>query len=261
MMSYEFVSILLPAFAAGMIVLSTHAVLGKQVLQRGIVFIDLAIAQVASLGVVISHILMAGYSKSFLHQVLPVCFSVVVSLLVARLAHRNSRELEAMIGCIYVIAAALVLLVLSSSPYGTEQIERSIGGRIYWITGIDLVVPAMVSLLFLLLLFCIPGILQGWLFYPLFAVMVTLSVDLVGVYLVFSSLIIPALATSHIKSKKGISFSCALGTLGYLAGIFTSSKMDWPGGASIVISLAVVCLIFRIFHQRRQKFILNHEAS
>ena len=252
MMSYELVSILLPAFAAGLIVLSTHVILGRQVLQRGIVFIDLAIAQVASLGVVVSHILMAETSTTTVHQVLPVAFSLVISLLVARLAKKNTYELEAMIGCIYVIAAAMVLLVLSHSPYGTEQIERSLNGRIYWLSGIDLVIPTGVSLLFLLLLFFMPRILQGWIFYPLFAVMVTISVDLVGVYLVFSTLIMPSLGTAHIKGKKGLSLACVLGALGYLSGILASIRMDWPGGASVVVCLAIVCLIFRLLHQKWQ---------
>ena len=248
MTANELLSVLLPALAAGLIVVSTHVVLGRQVLKRGIVFIDLAIAQVASLGVVISHVITDGSAEvSLFLKWLPVFFSLAVSLFIARLSQYAERELEAIIGCVYVVSAATVLLVLAHNPYGAEQIERSLAGRIFWINAMDLCLPGCISLLFFLLLFCLPQLLQGWLFYPLFAVMITTSVDLVGVYLVFSSLIMPAMGTIHIPGKKGVSTAWLLGLAGYAAGLASACWFDFPGGASTVVTLAIVCLVFRLF--------------
>ena len=254
MTANELIFVLFPALVAGLIVICTHVVLGRQVLQRGIVFIDLAIAQVASLGVVISHVMTDGSVEvSLLQKLLPYIFSLAASLLIAYLSHYIDYELEAIIGCIYVISAAAVLLVLSHNPYGAEQIERSLAGRIFWISGIDLLLPGCLSLLFFLLIFCMPQLQQGWLFYPVFAVIITMSVDLVGVYLVFSSLIMPALGTINIHSKKGISVACLLGAIGYTTGLTTACYLDLPGGASTVISLAAVCLTFRLLSKIQYK--------
>ena len=252
MTANELISVLLPAMAAGLIVISTHVILGRQVLQRGIVFIDLAIAQVASLGVVISHVMTDGSAEvSLFLKLLPFTFSLVTSLLIAYLARHLNHELEAIIGCIYVVSAATVLLVLTHNPYGAEQVQHSLAGKIFWISGLDLLMPTCISLFFFLLLFCMPQLQQGWLFYPIFAVVVTMSVDLVGVYLVFSSLIMPALGSIHISGKKGISTACLLGVLGYAAGLMTACWLDLPGGASVVISLATVCIIFRLFAKKK----------
>ena len=251
MTANELISVLLPALAAGLIVISTHIVLGRQVLQRGIVFIDLAIAQIASLGVVISHLMTDGSAETSLpQQLLPYVFSLSASLFIAYLAHYIEHELEAIIGCIYVVSAAAVLLVLTHNPYGAEQIERSLAGHIFWISGIDLLIPSCISLLFFLLIFCMPQLQQSWLFYPIFAVIVTMSVELVGVYLVFSSLIMPALGTINIPGKNGVSMACILGATGYLVGLIAACYLDLPGGASTVISLAGVCLLFRLFSKK-----------
>ena len=252
MTANELITILLPALAAGLIVISTHVVLGRQVLQRGIVFIDLAIAQVASLGVVMSHVMTDGSVEiSLLQQLLPLIFSLSASLFIAYLARHIDHELEAIIGCIYVISAATVLLVLTHNPYGAEQIESSLAGRIFWISGIDLLLPSCISLLFFLLIYSMPQLQQGWLFYPIFAVIVTISVELVGVYLVFSSLIMPALGTIYIPGKKGISTACLLGVVGYGVGLTIACYLDLPGGASTVISLAAVCFLFRLFSRKK----------
>ncbi|OED41673.1 hypothetical protein ACH42_13315 [Endozoicomonas sp. (ex Bugula neritina AB1)] len=249
MIDADLLTVLLPAFAAGLIVLSTHLILGRQVLQRGIVFIDLAVAQVASLGVIISHHLMAGAEDATIaHHLFPIALSLSASLIIAWLSHYLEHELEAIIGCIYVLAAAAVLIILAHNPYGSEQIERSLAGRIFWVTGVDLVIPAIVSLIFLLLVFLFPHILYNWMFYPLFAVLITLSVDLVGVYLVFSTLIMPSLATYKIPKRRAISLACLLGAMGYGLGLLISHELDFPGGAVIVVVLALICILFRISH-------------
>lgn len=248
-MDTDLLTILLPAFAAGLIVISTHTMLGQQVLQRGIVFIDLAVAQVASLGVIISHLLIAQAGETtWLHHLFPVVLSLSASLIIAWLSRRFEQDLEAAIGCLYVLAAATALIVLAHNPHGAEQMERSLAGRIFWITSVDLIIPAVVSSTFLLLVFSSPNILYSWLFYPLFAVLVTLSVDLVGVYLVFSTLIMPSLATCKMVGKKALVIAGGLGAAGYGAGLLLSHQLDLPGGAVIVVVLASICTLFRLLN-------------
>ncbi len=249
-MNVDTLSILLPAFCAGLVVLSTHLILGQQVLQRGIVFIDLAIAQVASLGVVISHLIDTPPEFTFLYQMLPVVLSLSASLLIAWLSHHHKQELEAIIGCFYVVAAATVLIVLANNPHGAEYMERSLAGRIFWITGFDLLVPLLISLTFLFVIYLAPHLLEGWVFYPLFAVLITISVDLVGVYLVFSTLIMPSLATHRLTGKIALFVAGLLGIAGYGVGLLVSHELDLPGGAVIVATMAVICLLFRGVQRR-----------
>ena len=264
-MSWDLFSILLPAFAAGLIVIGSHVVLGRQVLRRGIVFIDLAIAQVAALGVVVSHS-VPGLTDGGLSRLLPMGFSVVVALLIAGCSKRWPRELEAIIGCLYVVAAAVVLLVLANDPHGAEMITHSLSGSILWLMYGDLILPFGITLLFIAAVLFFPVFLDSRLFYPVFAVMVTLSVDLVGVYLVFSTLIMPALAASRIKDRKhALLMAFFMAAASYVVGLMLSGLFDVPGGATIVVILAITCSIGFIgcsgFSARQQSLTKVHSSA
>ena len=248
--------ILLPSFAGGVLVLSTHLVLGRQVLKRGIVFMDLAMAQIAAMGTVIAHMSSASLSglchsattvfQTKVETLLPFLFSIAGACLISQLTHRAHKELEAMIGCVYVLAATGTLLLVASDPHGAEHITSTLEGRIIWIQWSDLIMPSVVSLILIAGLMFKPSLLNGKAFYPVFAVLVTLSVSLVGVYMVFSTLIMPALAISGIEGKKAWMTGFGLGVLGIAAGLMLSCAYDLPGGASIVVVLAAVCASYRL---------------
>ncbi|WP_062259994.1 metal ABC transporter permease [Endozoicomonas arenosclerae] len=259
MMEWEILSILMPALVAGIIVFSTHLILGRQVLQRGIVFMDLAIAQIAAMGAIVAHILTTMHGHGHSHDahngsevlgiLMPFLFSIAGAGLIALLARYAEKELEAIIGCIYVVSAASITLLLASDPHGAEQISRALNGHILWLSWKDMLIPGLLSIAFLLGVFFKPEILTGRLFYPAFALMVTLSVKMVGVYLVFSALIMPALAINQRSGKKALGLGYLAGLAGLVIGLLLSSLYDLPGGATIVVSLAITCLAFRLFRR------------
>ncbi|WP_025820790.1 metal ABC transporter permease [Shewanella marina] len=239
-------SILLPALVAGSIVLSTHVLLGRQVLTRGIIFIDLAIAQIAALGTVVVQL---NHELSHLPYVLwwlPTLFALAGAGLIALLAHYFKQDLEALIGGLYVIAAVLAVLLLANDPHGSEIIKQLMSGQILWVSWSQLVLPVLVYTLILILLFMLPTLLSGIGFYVIFAIVITISVQLVGVYLVFSSLIFPALAVARQSHKWSLLYAYIIGLLGYFTGLLLSALFDLPSGAMIVMCLAAYAIVYRM---------------
>lgn len=242
----ELMSILLPALAAGMLVLSTHIVLGQQVLKRGIIFIDLAIAQVAALGAIVAHMDSRLEAMPFSHVWMPALFALGGAGLIAWLAKRMVSELEALIGCFYVLSAVAAMLLLANDPHGAELLKQLMSGQILWVSWSQLLLPALVYAGVLLTIFLRPAILDGAGFYLLFALVITLSVELVGVYLVFSTLILPALALNKYQGKGRLFYAYLVGLSGYLLGLTLSATFDLPSGAAIVATLALSAWVFRV---------------
>lgn len=245
-MDYELLTILLPAFAAGILVLSTHVVLGRQVLKRGIIFIDLAIAQIAALGAIVVRMDHDVAELAFVNIWMPALFALAGAGVIAWLAKRMAEELEAMIGCFYVLSAVAAMLLLSNDPHGGELLKQLMSGQILWVNWQQLLLPTIVYSAILAAIFAKPKILDGALFYLLFALVITLSVELVGVYLVFSTLILPALAINKLLGNYALMWAYGVGLVGYLFGLFLSASFDLPSGATIVATLALSAALFRL---------------
>lgn len=197
------VSILGPAFLAGLLVVSTHIPLGRRVLKRGIIFIDLAIAQVAGLGVIIAS------SMGWAHHGWAIQLSAVGAALLAAVLLNITESLwpraqEALIGVLFILAASLSILFLASNPHGGEYLKDMLVGQILWVRLESLIPVLIVYAVILGLWFGLRHRLGQIGFYVLFAVAVTASVQLVGIYLVFSTLIIPALATWHKPPRRSV---------------------------------------------------------
>ena len=233
-------SILGPAFLAGLLVLATHVPLGREVLARGIIFIDLAVAQIAGLGVIAAHTFGAG-EHPFAVQLAALAAAVGGALLLTWSEERFPEVQEALIGVSFVLAATLGILLLADNPHGGEQLKELLVGQILWVTGGMLAAAAVVTALVLAAWFGIGAPRLGRTgFYLLFAVVVTFSVQLVGVYLVFASLIVPALATRALEGRRGLVAGWALGAAAYAVGLAASAVFDLPTGALIVWALAIL---------------------
>ena len=234
--------ILGPAFIAGLLVLATHVPLGTQVLDRGIVFIDLAIAQIAGLGVIAADAL--GMPEGGIAvQASAVSAALLGAWLLTWTERRAPKQQEALIGVMFILAACAGILMLSSNPHGGEHLKDLLVGQILWVNTTQLQWLAGVTTLLLLALW------QGWVqrlgrfgFYAVFALAVTASVQLVGVYLVFSSLIIPALGTLGLQGRQRYWIAYGIGVLGYALGLTLSALLDLPSGAVIVWTLAACAL-------------------
>lgn len=235
------IDILLPALVAGMVVLSTHVPLGREVLKRGIIFIDLAIAQIAGLGVIAAT--QFSEHASTWHIQLSAVISALLGAMLFNWIERYWPDIqEALIGVFFVLAATASLLLLANDPHAGENLKELLVGQILWVDWSQLVVPAVLSALILSIWWVFRLHRPSWLFYVLFALAITASVQLVGVYLVFASLIIPALATYYYAGKNPLVVSYFVGAAGYALGLIGSSLFDLPSGSVIVWALAFAWL-------------------
>ena len=130
-------SVLFPAFLAGLLVLSTHVPMGQQVLGRGIVFIDLAIAQVAGLGVTLAGALGTD-PQGWVVQVAACSAALIGALLLTWTEKKWPEVQEALIGVLFVAAASVELLLLANNPHGGEHLKDLLVGQILWVTAASL---------------------------------------------------------------------------------------------------------------------------
>jgi zinc/manganese transport system permease protein len=230
-------TILLPALVAGLLVLATHIPLGREVLRRGIIFIDLAIAQIAGLGIVIASALgfeVGGWRT----QASAVIAALAGALCLRWMEKKSPAHLEAVIGVSFVAAACAAIVLMSHDPHAGEHLQELLVGQILWTTWAGLLPLALVTV----------GVLAGWFglnlrasplgFYLLFALTITATVQVVGVYLVFASLIVPALV-----SGGRIRRAYTIGVAGYALGLTASGLFDLPAGAAVVLALVSVAAI------------------
>lgn len=226
-------SILAPAFLAGLLVLATHVPLGMQVLSRGIVFIDLAIAQIAGLGVIAADTL--GFEPhGWAVQAAAVAAALLGALLLTWTEKRWPEVQEALIGVLFVLAASGGVLLLANNPHGSEHLKDLLAGQILWVNYAQLLPAALLTIAILALWFSSRGRLGRMGFYLLFALAVTASVQLVGIYLVFASLIVPALACRFYPPLSRLAAGYTVGAAGYALGLALSLLFDLPSGAMVV---------------------------
>ena len=231
-------SLLWPALAAGLLVAATHVPLGLQVLARGIVFIDLAVAQIAGLGVVLADAL--GYAPHGAGVQGAALGAALAGALALGWTERRWPEVqEAIIGVAFIVAANAAILLLAANPHGAEHLKDLLVGQILWVSPGDLPRVALASAAILAAWFGFAARAGRFAFYLVFACAVTLSVQLVGLYLVFATLIIPALATRGFGRRR-LAACYVLGALGYALGLALSLVWDVPSGPLIVCALAAL---------------------
>ena len=241
-MDYITLSIIAPAFVAGVVVLLSHVPLGREVLRRGIIFIDLAIAQVAGLGIILAS--SWGFeAHGWELQAIALLSALSGALILSCLESISGRYQEALIGSTFVLAACGAILLLANNPLAGEHLKDLLVGQILWVEWRQLLLPALVGVgIFTLWLVGTPWF-AGRAFYLLFATAITISVQLVGVYLVFASLILPALAVSGFPARAAMPQALLCGICGYALGLWLSTLLDLPSGAVIVWTLAGMALL------------------
>jgi zinc/manganese transport system permease protein len=139
---------------------------------------------------------------------------------------------------LFVLASCAGLLLLAGNPHGGEHLKDLLVGQILWVSTQQLIGMAALTVLVLALWFGLRERLGRAGFYLLFSLAVTASVQLVGVYLVFTSLIVPALAVRSLRPALRLPVAYAIGALGYLLGLALSARFDLPSGAVVVLVMA-----------------------
>ncbi len=237
-----YLEILWPAFCAGLVVLATHIPLGREVIRRGIIFLDLAIAQFAATGII-----LAGFWGLHAHgwelQLVALASALLGAGLLSLSDKLDNVYQEALIGSVFVLAATAAILLLSGNPQGGEHLQKVLIGQVLWVEWSQLIFPFVVSLTIFFLWLIKPAIFQGKWFYFFFAIAITQAVQLVGVYLVFASLILPALVTRELAAKPALFIGLALGVVSYFLGLLCSTWLDLPSGATVVWMMGLVCLL------------------
>jgi zinc/manganese transport system permease protein len=234
------ISILLPALAAGLLVTSTHVPLGMQVLARGIVFIDLAIAQIAGCGVLLAD--QFGFeAEGIAVQIAALAAALGGALLLTWTERIWPDVQEAVIGVVFILGATGSVLLLASNVHGSEHLRDLLVGQILWAQPSRLLWAALVYAVVLFLWFGWKERLGRTGFYVLFALAVTVSVQLVGLYLVFATLIVPPLATRKMTRRR-LAAAWAIGAAGYAVGLVVSTALDLPSGPVIVWMLVILSL-------------------
>ena len=230
--------ILWPALVAGLLVTATHVPLGMQVLERGIVFIDLAIAQIAGLGVIYADYLGWPATGAAV-QVAALSAALACGAGLTWTERRWPEVQEAIIGTVFVLASSAAILLLAKNPRGGENLKELLIGQILWVNPAHLPLEALIYGAILAVWFGMREKLGRIGFYALFACAVTVSVQLVGLFLVFTTLVVPALATFYSRRRRYLK-AYAVGVLGYALGLLASLWLDLPSGATIVCAMAIV---------------------
>jgi zinc/manganese transport system permease protein len=234
--------------------------LGLHIVEREIIFVDLGLAQVAALGNCVA-ILLGHDAHDWQTYAWAASFTIVGAAIFTVTRTRNHRvPQEALIGIVYVVAAALGILLLSRSAEGNEELRRTMVGDVLLVRPVEVgktfVLYAVIGIVhfvfrkkFLALSFGhdLPGRAKWWdfLFYALFGFVVTSFVQIGGVLLVFSYLIVPAVCGKFLAESlpARLMIGWLVATVGSVAGLWASYAGDWPTGAAIVCALGVALLL------------------
>ena len=225
-------------------VTAVHAPLGIEVLKRGIVFIDLATAQVVGLAVILLGLWLDEPSWME-RQSAAFAAGIGIALFFRWIERKANDEQEAVIGSCFIIAASVALLALADNPHGGEELVHVLSGQLLFVDWSDIATFVPVFAAFAVLWCAIPRMRTGTGFFVLFAIAITASVQLVGVYVVFASLILPALAA---RGANGYVLSRALvsGLAAVVAAILISAAADLPAGPFLVVCFGISAVAARL---------------
>ena len=261
----SFLQLMLRPFIACLILTGIHAYLGLHVIEREVIFVDLALAQIAALGATIAFLVglpHEGFSTYLVSLGFTLFGAVVFSL--TRNVEKRRVPQEAIIGVTYAISSALIIILIDRSSHGAEHIKDMLVGNILWVTWPEVLTTfglySVISLLHyvyrdrFLMITLDPAAaerkgysLKLWdmLFYASFGLVITSSVKIAGVLLVFSFLVVPSiigmLFSQTIRGRLAIGWS--VGFLASVLGLTGSYLLDLPTGACLVVLFGVILLI------------------
>lgn len=254
------------ALLASLVLAGIHAYLGFHIVRRGVIFVDLALAQMAALGVALALVLDVHENERLTYLLaLGMTFAGAATFAWLRGQERRNVPLEAFIGIVFATAQAAVFLILEKSPAGPEHLKETLAGSLFTVSPRHVaetaVLYAVIGLAHFLLrrpFFEITNDPRGaaargrrlflWdlVFYAMFGFVVTSSVQIAGVLLVFGFLVIPAVAGAMATPRPGpaLAVGWVFGFLGSLLGLLGSIRFDLPAAPSILVTLAGMLALF-----------------
>ncbi len=267
-MSIEFKLMLWPLVAC-LLLPSLLVYLGLHIVRREVIFVDLALAQVATLGTCVA--MISHYdAHSWQSYAMSVGFTLIGAALFTLTRAKTHQRVpqEALIGIIYVVAAAAGILLLSNSAQGAEELKETLVGDLLYLQKPGQVFkPAAIYVAIGILHFIFRRkflalsfeperaeaekiSIRWWdfLFYALFGLVVTTFVHIGGVLLVFTYLIVPAVCANFLARKLSsmLLIGWTVSTLGSVLGLYCSLKFSWPTGAAVVCTLGAFLLVIGV---------------
>jgi len=255
--TWQAVQFLAAPFVMCLILAGIHCYLGLHVLARGVIFVDLSLAQVAAFGATVAILFGFEHHDTGTYFVSLISTFLAAALFAMARRHEKVFSQEAIIGIVYALASAAVVLVVDRVAHGAEHIKELLVGQVLWVTWGDVGktaliygVVSIVHFVFRKQLIAASFSHDGsrsnakwdFLFYALFGIVITSSVSLAGVLQVFAYLIVPSvvgtLFFTSIRSR--LLFGWTLGFVLSLIGMTLSYRWDLPAGAFIVVCFAIV---------------------
>jgi len=256
----EALTFLLPAFFMCLVLVGIHCYLGLHVLRRGVIFVDLSLAQVASLGSSVA--LLFHYEH---HTTSSYFISLGFTLLAALYFAWGKKfekyvSQEVLIALVYAFASSLVILVINMMAHGAEHIKEILIGKILWVTWEEVLKTAIIYGVVAVIHYIFrkeilkstleqnqnnQGVFWDFLFYALFGIVITSSVGVAGILLVFSFLVVPALLSMQISDTIGkqLLVGWGIGIILCALGMLLSYKFDLPAGAVLVVVFTSVPIV------------------
>ena len=262
-MTSDLLSLMWIPFLMCLVLTGIHAYLGFHVIAREVVFVDIALAQIAALGATAAFLF--GYELETWESYASALVFTLIGALVLALTRSRERHVsqEAVIGVVYAVSAAAAVLLADRTPHGAEHLRGMLVGSILSVGGAEVFkVAILYSIIGLFHWLCrqpfflistdpAAAYRDGWrvrwwdfLFYASFGVVVTSSVRIAGVLLVFSYLIVPALAAIVVggRMRARLIIGWAFGTLVSVVAMLASAVLDLPTGATVVCAFGVILL-------------------
>ena len=245
--------LLIPIFLVVVLVM-IHAWFGLKVLEKGIIFTDLAIAQFAALGSAIS----LGYFHGEYFYLITLIFALLSAFLIAYASQREIK-VEGFIGILYVLGASGIMMVLADSSEGMEHFKSLLASDILFTPLRDVIKGALLYALIGLAIWKlyprVEGFLKDLLFFSLLALTVSSSVHLAGVLVVFVLLIGPALVATTLQNKKMMLTSSVFGWFFSIVAIIASYYYDLPTGYTIVFLGALLTAIIVLAGSKKKSLL------
>lgn len=257
--------LMLPPLIACLVIVAIHSYLGLHIIAREVIFVDLSLAQMAALGSTVA-ILAGAAPDSNSSFVYALGFTTLGAFLFALTrTHGKSRvPQEAIIGIVYVVASAAAILVADRAPRGGEAIKDILVGSLLWVTWPTIIRLAIIYAVLGLFHYLLrkrfltisfepeKAVAEGWKvrwwdfwFYLSFGIVITFSVPIAGVLLVFSFLVVPAAIAFQFTRRQGVLavLSWATGLVASAAGLALSFKYDLPTGPLVVCMFGLLLLV------------------
>ena len=266
-MAHDLLALMWMPFLMCLVLTGIHAYLGLHVIAREVIFVDIALAQIAALGATAAF--LWGYDlESWGSYVFGLSFTILGASVFALTRSRERRvSQEAVIGVVYAVSAAAAVLVADRTPHGAEHLRSMLVGSILAVRGSEVIkVACLYAVIGLfhwvcrrpfLLISTEPGKAydDGWrvrrwdfLFYASFGIVVTSSVRIAGVLLVFSYLIVPTLAANLLGGSvaRRLAVAWGFGTFVSVVAMVASAILDLPTGATVVCAFGLILLVLAV---------------